>query len=151
MSYRIKLRREALAELKRLPAYVRAEALDKIESLKANPRPSRAQELRGKPDVFRLWIAGHWRLVYGVDDEDARVWVLRVRHKGFIDYESLSWEVHEPAGPEYVSQLEAHTTITDDFRLQIPREIRRQLALEPGQGVRIVLDRGVITLTPIRP
>ena len=115
MSYRIELRREALRELKRLPAYVRAEALEKIDSLETDPRPARAQELRGKPGAFRLWVAANWRLAYGVDDDNARIWILRIRHKDSIDYESVSWEVHEPAGPEYSTQLVARATISDDF------------------------------------
>jgi mRNA interferase RelE/StbE len=90
VSYRIEIRREALRELKDLPAYVRAEALQRIDGLQENPRPARAKQLRDKPGLFRLWVAAHWRLVYGVEDDDARVLVLRIRHKDQIDYESLT-------------------------------------------------------------
>ena len=70
MSYQTRFRREALKELKRLPAHVRAEALEKIEGLAEEPWPARAKELRGKPGFFRLWVAASWRLVYRVDRGD---------------------------------------------------------------------------------
>ena len=90
MSYRIEIRREALHELKGLPAHVRAEALQRIDGLEKDPRPARAKQLRDRPGIFRLWVAAHWRLVYEVDDDDAAVFVLRIRHKERIDYESLN-------------------------------------------------------------
>jgi len=38
VSYRIEIRREALHELKGLPAHVRAEALQRIDALEKDPR-----------------------------------------------------------------------------------------------------------------
>jgi mRNA-degrading endonuclease RelE of RelBE toxin-antitoxin system len=53
------------------------------------PRPTRAKELRGKPDIYRIWLAGKWRIVYAIDDDLQLVLILRVRLKDNIDYESL--------------------------------------------------------------
>jgi mRNA-degrading endonuclease RelE of RelBE toxin-antitoxin system len=48
--------------------------------------------LRDRPDLFRIWLAGRWRIVYEIDEENERVVILRVRSKDQIDYESLtSW------------------------------------------------------------
>ena len=57
--------------------------------LKDNPKPSRVKELRGKPDIFRIWLAGRWRIAYQVDDAQQVVVILRVRLKEDIDYDSL--------------------------------------------------------------
>lgn len=42
-------------------------------------------------------------------------------------------------------------TVSTDYQVPIPKEIRRQIPLKPGQGVRVVADNGVIILTPERP
>ncbi|NJN68440.1 MAG: type II toxin-antitoxin system RelE/ParE family toxin [Chloroflexaceae bacterium] len=89
MSYRIETIAEALAELKALPSYVRAQAILLIDYLAVNPRPPRAKELRGKPGIYRIWLAGHWRIAYEVDDESQCVIIRRIRRKEGIDYESL--------------------------------------------------------------
>ena len=99
MSYRIDYRRKALRELKALPGHVRAEARRAISALRSRPRPANAKELRGKTDIYRIWLVGHWRLAYLVDDQEQSVRILRIRRKERIDYETLSSELHEPAVP----------------------------------------------------
>jgi mRNA-degrading endonuclease RelE of RelBE toxin-antitoxin system len=89
VSYRIKIDREAEQEFRILPAHVRAQARQLVPALAQDPRHHRAKELRGKPGVYRVWLAGHWRIVYHVDDEQQFVTILRVRRKEDIDYDSL--------------------------------------------------------------
>ena len=89
MSYQIELHREALAELKALPASVRAQAIALIDLLAATPRPPRAKELRDKPGIYRIWLAGRWRIAYEIDDEQQTIVVRRIWRKSDIDYDSL--------------------------------------------------------------
>lgn len=89
MSYQIELLPVALAELKRLPGYIRAQAIDLIDLLKTTPRPLRAKELRDKPGIYRLWLAGRWRIVYEIDDDQQLVVIYRIRSKADIDYDTL--------------------------------------------------------------
>jgi mRNA-degrading endonuclease RelE of RelBE toxin-antitoxin system len=89
VSYQIELHREALAELKALPASVRAQAIALIDLLAATPRPPRAKELRDKPGIYRIWLAGRWRIAYEIDDEQQTIVVRRIRRKSDIDYDSL--------------------------------------------------------------
>jgi mRNA-degrading endonuclease RelE of RelBE toxin-antitoxin system len=89
VSYQIELHREALAELKALPTYVRAQAIELIDLLAATPRPPRAKELRDKPGIYRIWLAGRWRIAYEIDDEQQTIIVRRIRRKSDIDYGSL--------------------------------------------------------------
>ncbi len=90
MSYRLKSKPEIQKELKRLPSYVRAQAIAAIDALANTPRPSGAKELEGKPSVYRVWLAGRWRIVYQIDDATSTVTILRVRRKEDIDYDSIA-------------------------------------------------------------
>lgn len=89
MSYRVQISPEAQKEIKELPGYVRAQALQFLRDIRDNPRLPRAKELRNKPDIFRLWLSKKWRIVYQIDDGVKQVLVLRVRRKEQIDYDSL--------------------------------------------------------------
>ena len=89
MSYRIEISHSARQEIRALPAYVRAQALQLIDELAGNPRPARAKELQDRQNIFRIWLAGRWRIAYAVDDELLVVLILRVRRKEDVDYSSL--------------------------------------------------------------
>lgn len=89
MSYRVQISPEAQKEIKELPGYTRAHALQLLRDIRDNPRLPRAKELRNKPDIFRLWLSKKWRIVYQIDDSVKQVLVLRVRRKEHIDYDSL--------------------------------------------------------------
>jgi mRNA-degrading endonuclease RelE of RelBE toxin-antitoxin system len=89
VSYRIEIVPSAEQEIRALPAYVRAQARQLVPTLARNPRPSRSQELRGRPGIYRIWLAGRWRVVYQVDDSQQVVTILRVRLKEDIDYNFL--------------------------------------------------------------
>ncbi len=51
MSYHVEIARPAQIEIKALPAHVRAQLRQLINSLKEIPRPARAKELRDKPII----------------------------------------------------------------------------------------------------
>jgi mRNA-degrading endonuclease RelE of RelBE toxin-antitoxin system len=89
VSYQINITLAVRRELRALPAYVRGQALQLIDDFATTPRPPRAKELRGKPNMYRIWLAGRWRLVYQVDEAQQLVIILRVRRKEDIDYDSL--------------------------------------------------------------
>ncbi len=89
MSYQIDIPTPARIEIASLPGYIRAQARTLIRGFRDNPRPARAKELRGKPGIYRIWLAGRWRIVYQVDDQLKMVRILRIRLKEHIDYESL--------------------------------------------------------------
>ena len=89
MNYRIELPPPVKKEIGALPGYVRAQALQLIESLAQEPRPPKARELHDKPGIYRVWLAGRWRIAYLIEDDLKRVRILRIRRKEQIDYESL--------------------------------------------------------------
>lgn len=89
MSYQIEVSPDARQEILDLPGHVRAQARQLIKELSKNPFPQRAKELYNRPNIYRIWLAGNWRIAYEVDSELKRIRVLRVREKKRIDYESL--------------------------------------------------------------
>lgn len=89
MSYRVEIVPPARKEIQALPGHVRAQARQLIRALGEDPRPARSKELRDKPDVYRIWLAKRWRIVYAIDDDLERILILRVRRKEQIDYESV--------------------------------------------------------------
>lgn len=89
MSYQIEVPPPVRKEIRTLPGYVRAQARQLIRGLRETPHPPRAKQLRDKPNIYRIWLAGRWRIAYHIDDDLQRIRVLRVRRKERIDYESL--------------------------------------------------------------
>jgi mRNA-degrading endonuclease RelE of RelBE toxin-antitoxin system len=89
VNYRIRIEQPALKEIRSLPSHVRAQAEVLIQALAAGPRPPRSRELQGKPGIYRLWLAGRWRIVYEILDDQQLIFVLRVRRKEQIDYEGV--------------------------------------------------------------
>ncbi len=89
MSYLIEISPAARQEIRGLPGYIRSQAIKLLDELAQNPKPARARELRDREGVFRIWLAGHWRVVYAVDGDLLIVLILRVRRKEDIDYPSI--------------------------------------------------------------
>ena len=89
MNCRIEISPAARREIRALPAYVRAQAIQIMEELGRDPRPARAKELQDRENIFRIWLAGRWRIVYEVDDHLHAVLIMRVRRKEDIDYPGL--------------------------------------------------------------
>jgi mRNA interferase RelE/StbE len=89
VSYRIEITPAARREIRALPAYVRSQAVQLIDELGRDPKPARAKELRDRANIYRIWLAGRWRIVYEVNNEQIVVLILRVRRKEAIDYPSV--------------------------------------------------------------
>ena len=89
MSYQIEISPAARQEIRALPGHVRAQAVKLLDELAANPRPTRAKQLRERENISHIWLAGRWRIVYAVDDEVITVLILRIRRKEDIDYPSI--------------------------------------------------------------
>lgn len=69
MNYQVDISPEAQKEIKALKAYVRRQAIKLIRQLASNPHPPRAKELRGKHNIYRIWLAKRWRIAYEIDEE----------------------------------------------------------------------------------
>jgi mRNA interferase RelE/StbE len=76
--YRIELVPEAEKSLARLVPKQRQRLARKIDDLAENPRPLSCKKLKGSdPPLYRI-VAGDYRVLYSVDDDDAAVLIVRV-------------------------------------------------------------------------
>lgn len=91
MNYQIEVPASVKKEIRSFPGYARAEARVLIRELASDPRPARSKELRDKPNIYRIWLAGRWRIAYHIDDEAQVIVVLRVEKKESIHYEGLEF------------------------------------------------------------
>ena len=89
MSYRVEIPPATQKEIRVLPGHVRGQVRELLRELEREPRPPRAKELRDKSNIYRIWLATRWRLVYEIDDHVQTITLLRVRLKEDIDYESI--------------------------------------------------------------
>lgn len=89
MTYRLKTPKSIKTTMRALPGHIRQRANNLVKALANDPRPSEAEELRGKPGVYRIKL-DKWRLIYRVDDDASLVIVFGVRRKtGPETYENL--------------------------------------------------------------
>ena len=70
-----------------------------------DPKTARAKELRDRANIYRIWLAGRWRIVYEVNDEQIVVLILRVRRKEDIDYPACS------PNPDRTEDRPAHVAV----------------------------------------
>ena len=95
MSYRIELIPPARDEIRALPGSVREQALELVIALGDEPRPARARQLEGRPEIHRIWLAGRWRVAYEIDAEARRLLILRLRREGKIEFDILPSFMHD--------------------------------------------------------
>lgn len=78
-SYRLLIKPSALKELEALPAKDRRRIVPRIERLASEPRPHGCEKLSGL-EQYRV-RQGHYRVVYGVDDDARVVIVVKIGHR----------------------------------------------------------------------
>jgi mRNA interferase RelE/StbE len=79
-NYTVEMKPSARRELWDLPNDVLARAVAKIEALTDNPRPPGCKKLKAYRNQWRIRV-GDWRVVYIIDDSEARVSITRVAHR----------------------------------------------------------------------
>ncbi len=85
MSYRVDSRREAVRELRRLPAKDAARVGAAIAALAENPRPSGVKKLRGGAG-WRVRV-GEYRLIYLIFDRERLVIIDRIERRTTTTYD----------------------------------------------------------------
>ena len=78
-SYRLRFKRSAAKELEDLPAKSRRRIAERIGALSLDPRPHGSEKLSGE-EKYRL-RQGDLRIVYGIDDRESVVTVVRIAHR----------------------------------------------------------------------
>lgn len=83
MSFRLKIEKRAIKDVKSLPGDVQERIKDRIKStLKENPFPDGKRDIKKihGSDFLRLRI-GDYRVFYEIDTENEIVYILSVRHR----------------------------------------------------------------------
>jgi mRNA interferase RelE/StbE len=79
MSYRLDYYPAATRAIEKLPRQLQRRILDRLESLKENPRPPRSIKLTGQ-DAYRIRV-GDYRIIYTIQDQRLIVLVIDVGHR----------------------------------------------------------------------
>ena len=77
--YKIFLKKSVKKDLAAIPKKNLKTILNKIESLKDNPRPVGCEKLSGQ-EKYRL-RQGSYRIIYSIQDYELTVWVVKVGHR----------------------------------------------------------------------
>lgn len=78
--YAVVFARSARKELEALDPPVIERLIARIDGLARDPRPSGSRKLRGAGNLWRIRV-GDFRVIYGIDDRQHVVDVVRVRHR----------------------------------------------------------------------
>lgn len=80
MEYEIQISRDALKSLKSLPIPQRRKIADKIDFLKVNPFPTKAQKLQNQENIWRIRSV-NYRIAYTVRKNKLLILILYVGHR----------------------------------------------------------------------
>lgn len=87
MNFRIEYRNSVKKELQKLIHTDRVGIINKIEGLKANPKPEGSAKLKGSRDLFRI-RHGDYRVIYQIKKNVLLIIIIRVGHRRDI-YKNL--------------------------------------------------------------
>lgn len=80
MTYRLRIKRQAEADLRRLPPALFERINNQLLDLRETPRPPGVRKLQGQLEGWRVRI-GDYRVIYLIDDAEQTVTIVRVRHR----------------------------------------------------------------------
>jgi len=79
MAYVVNLKRSAERELERLPKKIHDRVIERLISLKENPRPAGVKKLRGR-EGYTIRI-GSYRILYVINDSEKKIEVFSIAHR----------------------------------------------------------------------
>ncbi|MGB9256885.1 MAG: type II toxin-antitoxin system RelE/ParE family toxin [Candidatus Korobacteraceae bacterium] len=80
VEYAVEVKPSARKELESLPDSMLARVVQRLESLRRNPKPAGVKKLKGYKDQWRIRV-GDWRVLYIIDDEARLVSITRIAHR----------------------------------------------------------------------
>ncbi len=80
MSYKVKILRGALKQLKKIPSEIQERIQIKIDDLATEPRQNGVKKLKGKENAYRIRV-GDYRVIYDIFDDLLVVNVVEVGHR----------------------------------------------------------------------
>jgi mRNA interferase RelE/StbE len=77
--YRISFKESVQKDLSAIPKKDLKKILNRIQSLKDQPRPPGCEKLTGQ-ERYRL-RQGRYRILYSIQDDDLSIWIVKVGHR----------------------------------------------------------------------
>ena len=81
MSYEVGFKPAALRQLRKFNKDAQIAILEAIELLADQPRPQGCKKLKGDVDLYRIRVAGDYRVVYAIEDQRLLVTVVKIGHR----------------------------------------------------------------------
>jgi len=79
-NYSIRLTKEAVRQIRRLPPQIRSRVQTRIDDLATSPRPPGCEKLQGSDRHFRVRV-GDYRIIYQIEDEHLIITVVQAGHR----------------------------------------------------------------------
>lgn len=77
--FELRFKTSVAKDLRSLPKQEVLRILERIETLRTNPRPTGSEKLSGH-SLYRL-RQGNWRVIYTIDDTEVVIEVIRIAHR----------------------------------------------------------------------
>ena len=79
-AYEILYKKSVDKDLRKLPANIRRQIVNKIQALSTSPHPHGSTKLRGSNDLYRIRYADY-RIIYQIKDSQLTILVIKVGHR----------------------------------------------------------------------
>lgn len=79
MSYKVRIKRSAIKEFKKLPKQFKIRMTEIFTSLAEEPFPHTARKLQNRKD-YRIRV-GDYRILYSVNEEDTLIEIIAIGHR----------------------------------------------------------------------
>ena len=78
--YKVKVRKNAIKQLAKLPSKEALRLLNKLKSLAIDPRPNGCKKLKGFKNYYRI-RTGNYRIIYSINDKILIVEVIKIGNR----------------------------------------------------------------------
>lgn len=78
--YGVEILPAARRQLKKLPAKIQTQILDRIENLQVDPRPAEVVKREGVEELYRV-RSGDYRIIYSINDGQVFILIVKVGHR----------------------------------------------------------------------
>ena len=80
MKYSIKISKNAITDLKKIPKIYQKKIDQKILTLADEPRPEGVKKLKGTNDLYRIRISDY-RIIYKIRDNELLILIVKIGHR----------------------------------------------------------------------
>ncbi len=90
MAYRLKITKEVLREIERLPGNMRLRVRRAIAQLTTNPKPPSSKQMEGELSAYHRLRIQDYRVIYTINEEIIQIEIVRVTRRSPRTYEDLN-------------------------------------------------------------